>query len=82
MGMKSCFDSLAVPESFVRCLRSQLGCYLALLSVSTASLEKPTDYILVYDVYKSLFSGCDEFNQELYGKTFPYQAPNDTNLAE
>ena len=23
--------------------------------------------------------GCDKFNQQLYGKTFPYQAPNDTN---
>ena len=36
----------------------------------------------VYDEYKSLFSGCDKFNQQLYGKTLPYQAPNDTNLAE
>ena len=36
----------------------------------------------VYDEYKSLLSGCDKFNQQFYGKTFPYQAPNDTNLAE
>ena len=44
--------------------------------------KKPSDYVPVYDEYKSLFSGCDKFNQQLYGKTFPYQAPNDTNLAE
>ena len=44
--------------------------------------KKPSDYVPVYDEYKSLFSGCDKFNQQLYGKNFPYQAPNDTNLAE
>ena len=49
---------------------------------SRAPQKKPTDYIPVYDEYKSLFSGCNKFNQQLYGKTFPYQAPNDTNLAE
>ena len=44
--------------------------------------KKPTDYIPVYDEYNSLFSGCDKFNRQLHGKSFPYQPPNDTNLAE
>ena len=44
--------------------------------------KKPTDYIPVYDEYKSLFSGFDKFNQLLYGKIFPYQATNDPTLAE
>ena len=44
--------------------------------------QKPTDYIPVYDEQKKPFSGCDKFNQQLYGINFPYQAPNDTNLAE